>query len=152
MFIAVFVLPPPAIQIGFEQSRVSHSEADTNFSANITKSRPSEQTFLIEVQVTTPQILGLGVSATRGDDFQIGNLSLVTLTPDDDQVEITYQIVGDEIPERTEIFVISTFCDVPSSPDFGCDVLQERFPELQVLITDDDGELHDQHLCLFLSL
>ena len=147
--IGVSVLHPPAIEIGFTRERVEHTESPANSSAIIRKSRPSEQTFQIEVQITTPQILGLGLPATRGDDFQISNVLPVTLTPDDDQVEITYQIVGDEIPERTEIFLISMFCDFPNSPTFDCDVLQECFSELQVSIIDDDGESFQQHLCIF---
>ena len=64
----------------------------------------------------------------------------VTLTPDDHEVEITYLILEDETPESTEIFLVSSRA-VPGSPAFDCDGLQDCFPELQVSVVDDDGEL-----------
>ena len=108
--------------------------------AVLEKNHPSEQTFQIEILINTPYILGLGEPATIGDDFQVSNVLNVTLTPDDNQMEIPYQIVGDEIPERTETFLVSSRT-IPDSPAFDCDGLQDCFPELQVLIRDDDGKL-----------
>ena len=49
-------------------------------------------------------------------------------------------ILEDETPESTEIFLVSSRA-VPGSPAFDCDGLQDCFPELQVSVVDDDGEL-----------
>jgi len=140
--IAHSILPPPAIEIGFRQARVEHNENETEaiYMAVLEKNHPSEQTFHIEIVINTLYILGLGEPAKPGDDFQVSNVSNVTLTPDDNQMEIPYQIVGDEIPERTEIFIVSSRT-IANSPPFDCDGLQDCFPELQVLIRDDDSKL-----------
>ena len=142
---------PPAIEIGFTQERVEHNESNATFSEVIVKTRLSEQTFNIQVRISTPRILGLGEPATLGDDFeildvadfQIGDVLNVTLTPDDNETKISYQIFEDQVPERTEIFLVTTRA-FPGSPAFGCDDnsgLQDCFPELQVSVNDNDGEL-----------
>ena len=143
---------PPAIEIGFTQERVEHNELNATFSAIIMKTRPSEQTFNIQVRISTPRILGFGEPATLGDDFEfpdvgdfrIGDVLNVTMKPDDNETEISYQIFEDQIPERTEIFLISSRAFPGSPPFFDCDDgsgLQDCFPELQVSVVDDDGEL-----------
>ena len=134
------VLPLPAVEIGFTQKNVDHTESDANFSAVVRRFYQSEQTFQIQIQISAPRILGLGEPATQGDDFQTTNVLNVTLTPDDHEVEITYLILEDETPESTEIFLVSSRA-VPGSPAFDCDGLQDCFPELQVSVVDDDGEL-----------
>jgi len=133
------VLPSLAIKIGFKQARVEHNESEANYTAVLEKDRQSEQTFQMEIRICTPYILGLGEPANPGDDFQVSSVSNVTLTPDDNQTEIVYQIVGDEIPERTEIFLVSSRA-IPNTPAYDCGG-QDCFSELQVSVTDNDGKL-----------
>ena len=139
MLIAAF-LPPLAIKIGFRHERVEHNEAEANYTAVLEKDRQSEQTFQIEILISSPHIVGLGEPATQGDDFQASSVSNVTLIPDDNQTEIIYQIVGDKISERPETFLVSSHA-IPTTPAFDCDGLQDCFPELQVSVVDDDSEL-----------
>jgi len=138
VLIAHSVLPPPAIEIGFRQARVEHNENETEaiYMAVLEKNHPSEQTFQIGILISTRYILGLGEPAKPGDDFQVSSVSNVTLTPDDNQTEIVYQIVGDEIPERTEIFLVSSRA-IPNTPAYDCGG-QDCFSELQVSVTDND--------------
>ena len=140
MLKSVSVLPLPAVEIGFTEKSVNHTESEANFSAVVKRFLQSEQTFQIQIQISAPRILGLGEPATLGDDFQTTSVLNVTLTPDDNEVEITYLILEDETPESTEIFLVSTLA-VPGSPAFDCDGLQDCFPELQVSVVDDDSEL-----------
>ena len=66
---------------------------------------------------------------------------MITLTPNDTEVEISYQILEDDIPEGTEVFLISSRA-LPSSPAYDSTGLEDCcFPELQVSIIDNDGEL-----------
>ena len=60
-----------------------------------------------------------------------------------------YTIFEDQIPENTEIFQLSSDPDpdAPNNPDFDCDddpMFQfngrDCFPDLQILILDDDSE------------
>ena len=76
------VLPSLAIKIGFKQARVEHNESEANYTAVLEKDRQSEQTFQIEILISSPHIVGLGEPATQGDDFQVSNVSIVTLTPE----------------------------------------------------------------------
>ena len=138
VLIAAF-LPPLAIEIGFRYERVNHSETEASYTAVLEKDRQSEQTFQIEILISSPHILGLGEPATQGDDFQANNVSIVTLTPDDNQTEIIYQIVGDKISERPETFLVSSHA-IPNTPAFDCDE-QDCFSELQVSIIDNDCKL-----------
>ena len=133
------VLPPLAIKIGFKQARVNHSESEASYTAVLEKDRQSEQTFQMEIHICTPYILGLGEPATQGDDFQANNVLTVTLTPDDNQTEIVYQIVGDKISERPETFLVSSRA-IPNTPAFDCDG-QDCFSELQVSVIDNDCKL-----------
>ena len=139
VLIAVSVFPPLAIEIGFTQARIEHNETEANFMAILEKDRQSEQTFQIEILISSPYILGLGEPATQGDDFQANNVSIVTLTPDDNQMEIVYQIVGDKLSERLETFLVSS-CAIPNTPAFDCDG-QDCFSELQVSVIDNDCKL-----------
>jgi len=139
VLIAASFLLPLAIEIGFTRARVEHIESEANYTAVLEKDHQSEQTFQIKILISTLHILGLGEPATQGDDFQVSNVSIVTLTPDDNQMEIAYQIVGDEIPERTETFLVSSRT-IPNIPAFDCDG-QDCFSELQVSIVDNDCKL-----------
>ena len=138
MLIAAF-LPPLAIEIGFRHERVNHSETEANYTAVLEKDRPSEQTFQLEILISTPHIMGLGEPATQGDDFQVSSVSIVTLTPDDNQTEIVYQIVGDKISERLETFLVSSRA-ISNTPAFDCDG-QYCYSDLQVSVIDNDRKL-----------
>ena len=150
------VLPPLAIEIGFTQARVNHSETQRTFTAILEKDRQSEQTFEIRIQISTPRIQGLGEPATafpsERADFSIAGETTVIrvrLTPEDNQTMIAYRIFEDSIPENTEIFQLSSDPDpdTPNNPEFNCDADpsfrfngRDCFPNLQVVIFDDDGE------------
>ena len=160
--IAVSVLPPLAIEIGFTRARIEHNETEANFMAILEKDRQSEQTFVVRIQISTPSIRGVGEPATAERtspqdppnplaDFRLGNTLLlsVRLTPDDNQTVFAYTIFQDNIPENTEIFQLSADPDpdTPNNPDFDCDddpMFQfngrDCFPDLQILILDDDSE------------
>ena len=164
--IIVSPLLPLAIEIGFTQARVEHNETGAQFSAVLRKDRPSEQTFFIRIQISTPRIQRVGEPATafpsQPADFALANFTLGTrtvifaLTPADNGTELEYTIFEDNIPENTEIFQLSAAPDPNTlgTPDFDCDDDpmfrfngHDCFPDLQVLILDDDGEL-----LLFLSV
>ena len=153
--IAVSVLPPLAIEIGFREARVEHNESAATFTAILEKDRQSEQTFGIRIQISTPRIQGVGEPArafpTQPADFRLGstNVIFVRLTPADNDTVLVYQIIEDNIPENTEIFQLSSDPDpnIPNNPDFICDDNpsfrfngRDCFPDLQVLILDNDGE------------
>ena len=162
VLIAVSVLPPLAIEIGFTQARIEHDETEANFMAILEKDRQSEQTFDVRIQISTPSIRGLGEPATPERtspqdppnplaDFRLGNTLLlsVRLTPDDNQTVFAYTIFQDNIPENTEIFQLSVDPDpdTPNNPDFDCDDDpmyrfngRDCFPDLQILILDDDSK------------
>ena len=156
LLIAVLVLPPPAIEIGFTQARVNHSETPQRTIRTILeKDRESEQTFAIRIQISTPRIQGLGAPATASPsepaDFRLGEVPVVTvrLTPANNQTVLEYLILEDNIPESTEIFQLSIDPDpnVLNNPDFDCDADprfrfndSDCFLDLQVLILDGDGE------------
>ena len=92
VLIATF-LPLLAIEIGFRYERVNHSETEANYTAVLERDRPSEQTFQLEILISTPHIMGLGEPATQGDDFQANNVSIVTLTPDGLYINMASDIV-----------------------------------------------------------
>ena len=164
--IVVSPLLPLAIEIGFTQARIKHNETGAQFSAVLKKDRPSEQTFFIQIQLSTPRMQRVGEPATafpsQPVDFTLANFTLGTrtvifaLTPADNGTELEYTIFEDNIPENTEIFQLSAAPDPNTlgNPDFDCDDDpmfrfngHDCFPDLQVLILDDDGEL-----LLFLSV
>ena len=160
--IAVSVLPPLAIEIGFTQARIEHNETEANFRAILEKDRPSEQTFVVRIQISTPSIRGVGEPATpertsptdpqsQLADFRLGVVTVVfvRLTPDVNGAVFDYTIFQDNTPENTEIFQLSADPDpdTPNNPDFDCDddpMFQfngrDCFPDLQILILDDDSE------------
>ena len=156
LLIAVFVLPPLAIEIGFTQARVNHSETpQRTITTILEKDRPSEQTFAIRIQISTPRIQGLGAPATASPsepaDFRLGEdpVVIVRLSPAFNQTTLAYTIFQDNIPEGTEIFQLSVDPDpdTPNNPDFDCDADprfrfngSDCFLDLQVLILDGDGE------------
>ena len=141
MSIALSVLPPPAIEIGFTQARVERNESQAQYSAVIEKSRPSEQTFAINF---TSVNISLDGAATPGSDFNATDgIVTVTLLPAESSTTVTYQILEDSIPENEEFFRLVLSPD----PVFFCDsgemsryVGFECFSSLEVVILDDDGE------------
>ena len=149
------VLPPLAIEIGFREPRVDHNESQATFMAILEKDRQSEQTFAIRIQISTPRIQGVGEPATAFPtppaDFRLGtvNVFMMRLTPADNQTTLAYTIFEDLIPENTEIFQLSSYPDpdTPNNPEFNCDDNpsfrfngRDCFPDLQVVILDNDGE------------
>ena len=147
-----YVLSLLAINIGFTQARVEHNESEANFSAVIRKSRQSEQTFDIQINISTAQTIGFS-PATQGPgseevpnpDFVVSTTS-VTLAPEQNESVILYQIFEDNIPENTEIFQLSAVVSNPAgTPDIDDDPAfqfngSDLFSDLQVRILDDDGE------------
>ena len=119
------------------------------------KDRQSEQTFAIRIQISTPRIQGVGEPATafptQPADFRLGvdPVIHVTLPPLLNQITLVYTIFEDLIPENTDIFQLSSDPDpdTPNNPEFNCDDDpnfrfngRDCFPDVQVLILDDDGE------------
>ena len=148
------VLPPLAIELGFRQARVEHNESQATFWAILEKDRQSEQIFDIRIQISTPRIQGVGEPATafptQPADFRLGSTNFISvrLTPADNDTVLAYQIFEDNIPENTEVFQLSSDPDptVPNNPEFNCDADpmfrfngRDCFPDLQVLILDNDG-------------
>ena len=123
--------------------------------AILEKDRQSEQTFDIRIQISTPRIQGVGEPATafpaQPADFRLGSTYVIFVrqTPADNDTVLAYQIFEDYIPENTEIFQLSSDPDpnTPNNPEFNCDDNpsfrfngRDCFPDLQVVIVDDDGE------------
>ena len=156
MLIAVFFLPflSTAIEIGFIRERISCLEQFASlYDEIINKSRVSEQTFQLQIEISTI-ISGSGLQrATQGEDFAIGSpnttLMYSTLAPSESNLSFGYQIFQDNRPENTEVFQVSVTPDPrnASSPSFDCDSANGCYRRLEVRIVNDDGELS-----LYLSL
>ena len=149
MLIAVFFFPflSTAIEIGFTRERITHLEQFAQFDEMITKSRVSEQTFQLQIEISTI-ITGSGLQrATQDEDFAISspNTTLVysTLTPSESNLPFGYQIFEDDIPENTEVFQVSVTPDPrnASNPSFDCSKDNGCYWRLEIRIEDDDGEL-----------
>ena len=147
MLIDVYPSSPlfTAIEIGFRLRRINHTEVIQQFNTLIAKSRASEQTFEVQIEVgtlTSP----FGQSATQGQDFQTGagNVSVVVreLAPDQNSIGFSYQIIGDNTPENQEVFQLSVTPAI-GSPAFTCTQANDCFQQLEVVIVDDDGELQN---------
>ena len=111
------------------------------FDELINKSRASEQTFYVQVELITLNS-PFGQSATRGEDFQISGAAilLLRLQPSQPNRLFAYQIIGDNVPEYQEVFQLSVTPAI-DSPTFTCNVANGCFQQLEVVIVDDDGEL-----------
>ena len=109
----------------------------------INKSRVSEQTFLVQIEISTLNS-PFGQSATRGADFQTGlpgmSTVVIRLPPYQPNALFSYQILGDNTPENQEVFQLSVTPAI-GSPTFTCNVANGCFQQLEVVIVDDDGEL-----------
>ena len=131
-----------AIEIGFTQRRIFHTEVVfRQFEVLINKSRVSEQTFIVQVELSTLNS-PFGQSATRGEDFQISGATVLFLQLDPSQPNIffAYQIIGDNTPENQEVFQLSVTPEI-SSPTFTCTEANGCFQQLEIVIVNDDGEL-----------
>ena len=132
-----------AIEIGFTQRRIFHIEVLQQFDTLINKSRASEQTFFVQVEISTLNS-PFGQSATRGEDFVIGaspGMSTVPLRlePSEPSETFSYQINDDNIPENQEVFQLSITPAI-DSPTFTCTQATGCFQQLEIVIVDDDGE------------
>ena len=134
-----------AIEIGFRLRRINHTEVFQQFDALIAKSRASEQTFLVQIEIgtlTSP----FGQSATQGQDFRTGAGSdpvvVRELAPDQNSIGFSYQIIEDNTPENQEVFQLSVTPAI-GSPAFTCSQANGCFQQLEVVIVDDDGELQN---------
>ena len=152
MLITVFFLPflSTAIQIGFTRERITRfEEFASQFDEIINKSRVSEQTFQLQIEISTI-ITGSGLQrATQDEDFAISlpntTLRYDTLFPRDSNLPFSYQILQDNRPENTEVFQVSVTPDPrnPSNPPFDCNRDNGCYRRFEVRIEDDDdGEYH----------
>ena len=132
-----------AIEIGFTQRRIVHTEEFQQFDVLINKSRASEQTFLVQVEISTLNS-PFGQSATRGEDFRTGDSGNATvdvrLSPSEPNREFLYLIIGDNTPENQEVFQLSITPEI-DSPTFTCTQANGCFQQLEIVIVNDDGEL-----------
>ena len=113
----------------------------------ITKSRVSEQTFQLQIEISTV-ISGSGLQrATQDEDFAISlpNTTLMynQLFPSDSNLQFGYQIFQDNRPENTEVFQVSVTPDPrnASNPSFDCNSDNGCYRQIEIRIEDDDGEL-----------
>ena len=107
----------------------------------------SEQTFLLQIEISTI-ITGSGLQrATQDEDFAISlpstTLVYSTLTPMESNLPFGYQIFQDNIPENTEVFQVSVTPDPrnASNPSFDCNSDNGCYRRIDIRIEDDDGEL-----------
>ena len=145
-----FSLPPPhistAIDIGFTRQRIYHNEQPWQFETIVTKSRESEQTFYLQIEVTT-LLSGAGQSATLGEDFQTGGQVLQgrtfvfwTMSHYSSSITTGYLLHDDLTPENPEVFQLSITPAI-NSPRFGCSITNGCYQQIEVVIIDDDGGL-----------
>ena len=158
--IAVFFLPflSIAIEIGFKTERITRLEQfAAQFDEIITKSRVSEQTFLLQIEISTI-ISGSGLQrAMQDEDFAISlptTLMYNQLAPRESNLLFAYQIFHDNRPENTEVFQVSVTPDLrnASNPSFDCNKDNGCYWQLEIRIEDDDGELslylsHESLIC-----
>ena len=136
-----------AIEIGFTVQRINHTEDFRQFAATINKSRVSEQTFELRIEIGT-FLSRYGLRATQGEDFQIGGVTqqnqtflIMQMTPEQNSISLIYQILGDIIPENQEVFQLYVTPN-PNSPAFYCSY-NGCYPRIEIVIIDDDGELYN---------
>jgi len=148
VFIAVSVLTPIAIEIGFRNSTIQHNEEQRLFMAILEKDRPSELEYVVDIVVSTPNT-GDGRAATPDADFGLGNLVIgaaqFRVAPTQDRIVFNYQIFQDDVLENTELIQVSSSSN--EIPTFLCDDDpmfrfngRDCFRDLQIQILDDDGE------------
>ena len=137
-----FFPPITAIEIGFTQRRIFHTEVFfQQFETMINKSRASEQTFFLQVEISTLNS-AFGQSATHGEDFRTSHSGMSTvflqMLPSEPNIFFSYNILGDNTPENQEVFQLSV-TPATGSPTFTCTESNGCFRQLEIVITDDDG-------------
>ena len=158
----IFLLPflSAAIEIGFTRQRITRlEEFASQFDEIINKSRVSEQTFQLQIEISTI-ITGSGLQrATQNEDFAVGSdttLMYNTLFPSESNLPFGYIIFQDNRPENTEVFQVSVTPDPrnASNPSFDCNSDNGCYWRFEVRIEDDDGELslYLSHKCLICHL
>ena len=137
----MFPLFSTAIEIGFTLRRINHIEDEAQFDTIVDKSLVSEQTFFVQIEIST-LTSPFGQSATQGEDFVAGTISVVVreLAPGQDNISFSYRIIEDNTPENQEVFQLSVTPAI-NSPAFSCSEANGCFQQLEIVIQDDDGEL-----------
>lgn len=136
---------PLDIEVGFEQRRVEHDEAQKPFCAYLQKSRPTQQNLTVLIRISSSAAED---AATFDLDFRLPRSDNITLIvpADSRRVQICYHILEDLIPESQEIF--SLVVSHNEGPNFECDDGGDDShdpgydcnPTLEVVINDNDGE------------
>ena len=139
----MFPLFSTAIEIGFTLRRINHIEDEAQFDTIVDKSLVSEQTFFVQIEIST-LTSPFGQSATQGVDFVAGSgdVSVVfeRLEPGQNNISFSYRIIEDNTPENQEVFQLSITPSI-NSPAFSCSEANGCFQQLEIVIQDDDGEL-----------
>ena len=138
------VLPPStAIEIGFTRQRIYLTENHRQYETLINKSRESEQTFFLQIEVST-LLSRAGQRATPDEDFQTGptdrHVWYRLIVPSQNNILLSYAIRDDLTPENQEVFQVSVTSAI-NSPPFGCSVTNGCYQQIEIVIIDDDGEL-----------
>ena len=140
LFSFLFLLST-AIDIGFTVPTINHTEEFRQFDTIINKSRVSEQTFELRIQITTV-LSGVGRRATPGQDFVIrdgSNIVTQLMNPNENSINFAYRIREDSTPENQEVFQLFVTPN-PGTPAFGCDINRGCHQRIEIVIIDDDGE------------
>ena len=134
--------PSTAIEIGFTRQRIYLIEDFLLYDTLINKSRESQQTFTLQIEVST-LLSGAGQRAIPGEDFQIGLINrflIQQMDPREKYITTSYLILDDLTPESQEVFQLSVTPEI-SSPPFDCSITNGCYQQIEIVIIDDDGEL-----------
>ena len=114
-------LIPVAIRIGFEQPSYTFDESSFNTIFLIKEgNQTSEQTFEILVEVFDP-VLGDFPGAIFNVDYDIGEIDprsvsgrtkLLLFSPDKQLEGFTFELIGDDLYEETEVFAANAALDI----------------------------------------
>lgn len=128
--------------------RISHTEEFRQFAATINKSRVSEQTFELRIEIGT-FLSGYRLRATQGEDFQIRGVTqqnqtflIMQMTPEQNSISLAYLILEDIIPENQEVFQLYVTPNPNSSAFYYCRY-NGCYPRIEIVIIDDDGKLYN---------
>ena len=143
MLLLFFPALSTAVEIGFTLPRIYHVEQFGQFDTFINKSGVSEQTFCLQIEVSTPPS-GVGQRATLDEDFRISDVQgrrvvLLLMQAGETSIYFSYQIIGDSIPENQESFQLSVTPAV-NSPSFSCSITKGCYQHVEIVIQDGDGE------------
>ena len=135
--------PSTAIEIGFTRQRIYLTESHRQYGTLINKSRESQQTFTLQIEVST-LLSGAGQRAIPGEDFQTGLINrqvwIRQMDPIEKYITKSYLILDDLTPESQEVFQLSVTPEI-SSPPFDCSITNGCYQQIEIVIIDDDGEL-----------